>query len=788
MVCLTNTRPKSDQKAPQYAYDVLETRSGIEESYLDVIDLVFSPLWVLRKCLESRPENLKKLAWRFRRQYPDMRMDIGDNRRVWIVLLRLDSELCNEIIDQDIQDIETEIQDFESQLYETDKKNLEFFSKVNSLPKFVNNEIARLAGLNLSKVRKSAEELSEDYGYDYPTPHETYGRSFTDLNAYRFWLVKQINKFKTKSQTLARFCDMASHTIGDIIELHSKNGSLSIVSGDENAVKDATDRQIYMQRISWLEQTREKDVLTRDDIEQGFRAVSRTSTARKLRSIGRMGQVDLASALGLVSAKSGSICHPMVAHHKIQMEQKSKKWAQSVIVKPENKTTEGCDLWTIIESQRKQNLASLYAITDGYEQEGDAENLTCLFGTITLPPDFHPAPKSHNSRKNEQWDYSRNNAEKTAEALSECWNLFRANLKKVQDFRGMFGIKVIEFHEDGCPHLHFMLWLPASFEKRNRRAKTAEVCDTFQHVESILRRLCPAQNSKGEYVGYDLKNIEKTDEDSASPASYVMEYIIKCLTIVDPDEMDSDDESVRHKAQLSAMRMRGFSFIGSRGIRSIWNRLHKSTDEEAETFPTIWKEIRTPIQTAKSLWHDAMSEDNSEVAEQMKQASREHARHALRLLNAFPHAKQSYEIKTSHEDALNRYMGLTRKPKSFDIIDQDGEVFSIPYKAQSVVLEPMCDETERDTTGLRNQKKRNEILSVFNEIAEHLTFVDVRKLQGIYGEKLDEIHYFCIYKNELVSLNQSYPRAEASPQLMDEMNEIPRHCWYALEALRSLSG
>jgi len=788
VLCLTNRLPKSDQKAPQYAYDVLESRSGIEESYLDVIDLVFSPSWVLRKCLESRPENLKKLAWRFRRQYPDMRMDIADNRKVWLVLLRLDSELCEKIEDQDILDIEEDIQNLESQLYETDKKNLKFFGEINSLPKFVNNEIARLAGLNLSKVRKCAEELSEDYEYDYPTPHETYGRSFTELNQYRFWLVKQINKFKTKSQTLARFCDMASHTIGDIISLHKKNGSLSIVSGDENAVRDATDRQIYMQRVGWLEQTREKDVLTRDDIEAGFRAVSRTSTSRKLRSIGRMGQVDLASALGLVSAKSGSICHPMVAHHKIQMEQKSKKWAQSVIVKPENKTTEGCDLWTIIESQRKQNLASLYAITDGYEQEGDSENLTCLFGTITLPSEYHPAPKSHNSRKNEQWDYSRNNAEKTAEALSECWNLFRANLKKIQDFRGMFGIKVIEFHEDGCPHIHFMLWLPASFEKRNRRSKTSQICDTAEHVESILQRLCPAQNSAGEYVGYDLKNIEKTDEDSASPASYVMEYIIKCLTIVDPDEMEADDESVRHKAQLSAMRMRGFSFIGSRGIRSIWNRLHKSTDEEAEGFPVLWQEIRTPIQMAKSLWHSAMEEDNLETSDILKQQSREHARHALRLLNAFPHARQSYEIKTSHEDALNRYMGLTRKPKSFDIVDDNGEVFSIPYKAQSVVLEPMCDETERDTTGLRNQKKRNEILSVFNEIAEHLTFTDVRKLQGIYGEKLDEIHYFCIYKNELVSLNQSYPSAEASPQLMDEMNEIPRHCWYALEALRQLSG
>jgi len=430
----------------------------------------------------------------------------------------------------------------------------------------------------------------------------------------------------------------------------------------------------------------------------------------------------------------------------------------------------------------------LYAITDGYEQEGDSENLTCLFGTITLPSEYHPAPKSHNSRKNEQWDYSRNNAEQTASALSECWNLFRANLKKIQDFRGMFGIKVIEFHEDGCPHLHFMLWLPSSFTKRNRRAKTAEVCDTSQYVESILQRLCPARNSKGEYVGYDLKTIEKTDEDSASPASYVMEYIIKCLTVVDPDEMEADDEAVRHKAQLSAMRMRGFSFIGSRGIRSIWNRLHKATDQEAETFPLIWQEIRNPIQTAKSLWHSAMSEDNSETAEQMKQASREHARHALRLLNAFPHARQSYEIKTSHEDALNRYMGLTRKPKSFDIIDQDGEVFSIPYKSQSVVLEPMCEENEKDTTGLRNQKKRAEILSIFNEIAEHLTFTDVRKLQGIYGEKLDEIHYFCIYKNELVSLNQSYPSENPSDFSTDDFPEIPRHCWYALEALRQLSG
>jgi len=100
----------------------------------------------------------------------------------------------------------------------------------------------------------------------------------------------------------------------------------------------------------------------------------------------------------------------------------------------------------------------------------------------------------------------------------------------------------------------------------------------------------------------------------------------------------------------------------------------------------------------------------------------------------------------------------------------------------------MCEENEKDTTGLRNQKKRAEILSIFNEIAEHLTFTDVRKLQGIYGEKLDEIHYFCIYKNELVSLNQSYPSENPSDFSTDDFPEIPRHCWYALEALRQLSG
>lgn len=299
-----------------------------------------------------------------------------------------------------------------------------------------------------------------------------------------------------------------------------------------------------------------------------------------------------------------------------------------------------------------------------------------------------------------------------------------------------------------------------------------------------------------------------------------MKYITKGLENIDPENMEADSEFCKYKAMLSASGARAFSFVGCRGIRTLWNRLYNTDEQEFENLGEEWNEIIHHVQKSKMLWNqtkDMDIETDEEDILGIKKESREHSLKALELLNVFPTEKQRYKIIPTFEKRNNRFLEETKKQTGWKLITEHEEEFILPYKKFEVEVYSLCSETEADVTGFRTKNKRKEVLDRLSCVINNITGDDLNRILGIYnnrklldihrmiitdldnnnlvGEYVDEygeIHDF----KEKVSLILTNPREEAPPLSMniydclesqeDTKKDALSVGMIALEALRHL--
>ncbi|WP_264820769.1 replication endonuclease, partial [Acetobacter pomorum] len=770
---------------------------------------------ILREKLEQKPDNLTARAWKLKNNFPNLVAFEYSRWPAFAVLLKLDTVLCDSIFEFGNivkQDIEFEINDIIEKIDAIkESSEINIVESVKLLPHWVGDEIANLCGVNYNFVKLQTDKFQKLINNmklkTYPQAHKKYGRSFSQLNAYKFFLNEGFRDLQKSFKTVKTFTDETKNTILPIIEEHQKLGTLEIITGDERTIQEVTDVRVEEEKLKWIERNSKSSIeniyekLDHLEIQAGLRAVSRSNISRNLRKVGRRGMADLASALGLVSEKRGSISHRNTTRLKIQDEKKAKHWAQSAVVRIVE-SGEEISLYEITKKKKNARLSSIYAITSAYVAEAENAGLSAFFGTITLPPEFHPAPKSHGSRKNKNWQFKKNNCNETKNYLSDLISLFRANLKKVKEFRGMFGFKVIEFHEDGCPHTHFLFFLPPQIHDR----KNLTMINSYDVVSKILNRLTGGSedtvNKNGEDAinhRYDLKLIEKNEDDdeTASPASYIMTYIKKSLEVTDADEMTYDDEAVRHKSQLSAFGLRGYSFWGGRSVKSICDRLYNMHPKNGSKLPILWLNIYENLQLSKDFWKKGTDEKNDIEAKNYKNISKEYYRKALTLLNAFPHSRQDYKIVTEYDNSVNKFLEKSEKLIGWSIVDEHEEKHFLPHRDVEVVvdakeIEPeykiikiekyqynmplskankvdsssddneekfirvKINKPEIDRTGIRKNRMRKEITERLFNVIDEFNFIDSLKIQDIYTNKLDDIYKHCITDINYVVENTTY--------------------------------
>ncbi len=213
----------------------------------------------------------------------------------------------------------------------------------------------------------------------------------------------------------------------------------------------------------------------------------------------------------------------------------------------------------VVASGQAAQQARMYAMMLGVDELAQRRDLTAVFATVTLPPEWHPGP----AEGRRTWTPDRTPA-MADNALRHAWARFRAILAD----RGVqtLGLRVWEPHKDGTPHMHALLYvLPAQVSM----------------VDDALMTVCP-EPRPGQRIA---SRMEVIDRKRASPASYVMKYILKAIAVV-PDEKDRtpgagegvhDDEQLqhyeRHRAVASERRWRRYAWLGVHGVQRVWQRL-----------------------------------------------------------------------------------------------------------------------------------------------------------------------------------------------------------------------
>lgn len=394
---------------------------------------------------------------------------------------------------------------------------------------------------------------------------------------------------------------------------------------------------------------------------KGRRAACERHHRRELRKRANRARQHIAALLGTIGAGGAAYADAYSLARWKERQMAAKAWGQAMALEFED--GERVLLWDVMEASRKARIAALYAQSLGLEELAQARGLLPIFITMTLPPQFHPNPKHGAPYGGRDWEDAPS-PQDTDEALATMWARFRARCaaSKID----LLGPRVVEPHQDGTPHLHALLYVQPGQEA---------VID--RHLTAICREPVP-----GRRIASKLAVI---DRGRASPASYVMKYLLKTCAAwedaaanADGAERDGDADHLAHLPAVSAWaserRLRRFAWLGLHGLRTVWQRVRTMTDAEAAGAPD---EV--------SLARDAMA--------------RGHYAEALEMLGAVrmderPRPRLEYEtVENQYGERVKRPIGLTFGEWFLPLRRRKASIVSA-RPAPSIPSQDMEDQTE----------------------------------------------------------------------------------------------
>lgn len=462
-----------------------------------------------------------------------------------------------------------------------------------------------------------------------------------------------------------------------------------LVRGDEDEIHEAAHEAAERGRVA-LDVALFKDDVTPDDRE---RACVRWWT-RRLRREALRAQAYADCAFRM--ARPGS---PYVSRYTLEACEdraaRGAEWAERTFAVFEDGTR--VKLADIIASGRRARLAQLYAMVKAMEWLGQQGEMVALFWTLTLPGEWHSYsvgpraadgtyPQAH---VNENWT-PEHGPKAQMRALNELWAQVRARLAKHEALRDYFGIKTIEPHINLTPHLHAMTWLPRQVEVKGEMVNTVDI------VTEILEDLAPGRQGRVEVV-------EKTGPRTATPASYVMKYVMKALNasaadraalgiVVDGTEPEdgedhlSDDMHSRHVAWARARGVRRYALLGVHGGLTVWQRLWTAKADEPmpERASTVWDAMRRAEDAGRRA--EAAKADSEERTAARREQTEATAA-ALVAMGALRGHGDGGGLRLGYEEGETQYGRPTRR--AVTVYDTDtGEFMPLRRQRAQLVTEP----------------------------------------------------------------------------------------------------
>lgn len=214
----------------------------------------------------------------------------------------------------------------------------------------------------------------------------------------------------------------------------------------------------------------------------------------------------------------------------------------------------------MMDSAAAAAMARVYGQLLGMQALGDQRGLVPVFFTVTLPGEWHPNPK-HGHRAGTVWNEC--SAEEARQQLQKDWRSFRKNIKRPG--WTAYGLRVIEPHQDGTPHLHAMEWIKPE--------------DVLHVMKTLRRTFGSARRAKAVRILPRRKH-------AARPASYLLKYLVKSLNDSKAAEAaasgrtSGDDgchltHHTEHRAWASAINARRWDLTGGlSGIQKVWQAVY----------------------------------------------------------------------------------------------------------------------------------------------------------------------------------------------------------------------
>ncbi len=253
----------------------------------------------------------------------------------------------------------------------------------------------------------------------------------------------------------------------------------------------------------------------------------------------------------------------------------------------------------VMKASQIANLNRLYVLNVAHEELARRAGLVPVFVTITLPPQYHPNPKKGEPKPGLDLDVDPKSADR---ALGKLWNRLRWRLQRLDIEK--LGLRVVEAHDDACPHLHALLYVRP---------------DDVAAVDDALMAIRP-EPVAGKRIATKLIRI---DQSRARAVSYIMKYIVKSLNlspeqalrergldagarqdlrlsnhvelVATLDRAEAEDDPFAHgdhlenfnrvRAWASERRIRRYSLLGTHGVQGVWQRLWTQREPLGRTAP-----------------------------------------------------------------------------------------------------------------------------------------------------------------------------------------------------------
>lgn len=299
---------------------------------------------------------------------------------------------------------------------------------------------------------------------------------------------------------------------------------------------------------------------------------------REIRTLQKRELEEFARASGIVHTRKQIYC----SDHNVAARVAQKKRNRALLSELEA-TNELGDTYTLEElaglsvSNPAIRRSELMVRIAGFEEYAERLGYVGEFYTVTCPSRFH-----RKTTVRDKWGHLRGvidnekyNGSSVRDAHDYLVNvgcLIRSALHR-RDLP-LFGFRVAEPHHDGCPHWHYLVFVPADRQRECRRV--------FRHyamVDSPTEK--GARRNRFKAVGIDKAR--------GSAAGYIAKYIAKNIDgaglEADLYGHDAHESASRIDAWASCHGVRQFQQIGGPSV-TVWRELRRLDEQDPGTLET----------------------------------------------------------------------------------------------------------------------------------------------------------------------------------------------------------